>query len=202
MSKQELFNIEEYPILFGPKNGKSLKKMYPEIANDPIYKDMQNEDILFAWYVGCESSPINKELSQDIIYKTAATNAISDVEKRKNYSNKILPESVVIAIDKMSTYSPKAREIAAKALQNYFHNILKMSDVDVRKDFIYTDKEGNPLIDFTARKQYIDGAKTASELLPSLIKQVEEGFGIEKTKKEESGTKLIDKYHNNKKEKS
>jgi len=39
-----------------------------------------------------------------------------------------------------------------------------------------------------------------SETLPSLIKQIEEGFGITESKKAEEklGSKSIDKYHQNK----
>lgn len=191
----------ELPILFGPKNGKHLKQLYPELATEPLFKDLSNEDVLFAWYIGNKSSPIDEDLEDFMRYRQAATLTFKTNEvKRKKYANKEITEDVSLAIKKMETYSPHARDLAKKALQNYFYNILKMSDVNVKKDFMYLDKEGTERIDFTARKQYIDGGKTASEVLPSLIKQVEEGFGIEKTKKEESRTRAIDTYHKNKKE--
>lgn len=191
---------KEKPILFGPSTGKHLKKMYPELANEPLFKEIKNDDLLFAWYLGSKSSPVDPEWPEELRYKESARQAITDnVEKRNQYANKNVPESVRLAAEKMGTYSPKARELAARTLQNHFHNMLEMSQVDVKKDFIYVDKEGNELIDWTARNQYISSVKTSTEILPNLIKQVEEGFGIEKTKKEESGTRAIDKFHNDKK---
>jgi len=191
---------KEKPILFGPSTGKHLKKMYPELANEPLFKEIKNDDLLFAWYLGNKSSPVDPEWPEELRYKESARQAITnDVEKRNAYANKNVPESVRLAVEKMGTYSPKARELAARTLQNHFHNMLEMSQVNVKEDFKYIDKEGNELIDWTARNQYISSVKTSVEVLPNLIKQVEEGFGIEKTKKEESGTRAIDKFHNDKK---
>jgi len=191
---------KEKPILFGPQTGKHLKKMYPELANEPLFKEIKNDDLLFAWYLGNKSSPIDPDWAEEIRFKEAARQAYpNDAEKRNAYANKNVPESVRLAVEKMGTYSPKARELAARTLQNHFHNMLEMSHVDVKKDFLYLDKDGNELIDWTARNQYISSVKTATEVLPNLIKQVEDGFGIEKTKKEESGTRPIDKFHNDKK---
>jgi hypothetical protein len=191
---------KEKPILFGPSTGKHLKKMYPELANEPLFKEIKNDDLLFAWYLGNKSSPVDPEWPEELRYKESARQAFTnDVEKRNQYANKNVPESVRLAVEKMGTYSPKARELAARTLQNHFHNMLEMSQVDVKKDFMYVDKDGNELIDWTARNQYISSVKTSTEILPNLIKQVEEGFGIEKTKKEESGTRAIDKFHNDKK---
>ena len=194
--------MEENIILFGPSNGKSLKKMYPEIASEPLFKELNNEEVLFAWYVGCKSSPIDQSISDSEKYKQAAAISFkTDREKMARFSVMDVTENVKLAIEKMETYSPKAREIATQALQNHFKNIIKLSEIDIISDTEYKDKEGNSSIDWTARKQYSDIVKTHSEILPNLIKQVEEGFGIEKTKKEETGTRAIDKYHNSKKDK-
>jgi hypothetical protein len=194
---------KDKPVLYGPTTGKHLKKMYPELAVEPLFKEVKNDELLFAWYLGCKSSPIDPEWADEIKYKQAAINAFpNDPEKRAQYSAKNIPEQVRLAVEKMSTYSPKARELAARTLQNHFHNLLEMSQVDVKKDFQYVDKEGNELIDWTARNQYVSSVKTSTEILPNLIKQIEEGFGIEKSKKEESGTRAIEKYHNDKKNQS
>jgi len=191
---------KEKPILFGPSTGKHLKKMYPELANEPLFKEIKNDDLLFAWYLGNKSSPIDPNWPEELRYKESARQAITnDVEKRTQYANKNVPESVRLAAEKMGTYSPKARELAARSIQNQFHNILKTSEIDIDKAFQYIDKEGNELTDWTARKQHFDTMKSNSELLPTLLKLLEDGFGIEKTKKEESGTRPIDKFHNDKK---
>lgn len=202
MSDVKQYEYSDYPILYGPTTGKSLKKMFPELAEEPLFKDIPNEDLLFAWYLGSKSSPIDPSWTDEIRFKQAAISAFQfNKEKRDNYSAKIVPENVMIAVEKMGKYSPNTRLLAARTMQNHLHNILKMSQVDVEKDFLYVDKEGNELIDWTARNQYVTSVKTTNEIMPSLIKQLEDGFGIEKKKSEEVGTKAIDKYHQNKKDK-
>ncbi len=42
---------EDKVLLFGPKSGKSLLRLYPELANDPVFKNLSQEDLNFAWYV-------------------------------------------------------------------------------------------------------------------------------------------------------
>lgn len=195
-------NVNDMPILWGPVTGKSLKKMYPELAAEPLFKELKNDELLFAWYVGCKSSPIDPDLEETIRYRQAATQAFpNSQEKRNKFAAKNISDEIRLAIEKMATYSPKAREIAARITQNDFHTLLKMSDVDINKDFNYIDKEGVKRIDFGARKQHIDSIKLRSEVMPNLIRQMEEGFGIEKTRKEEmgGGQKAIEKYHNDKK---
>lgn len=195
------YNDKDLPILFGPQTGKTLKKLYPEIEKEPTFKEITNEDLLFAWYLGNKSSPIDPDWDENIRYKQAAIQSLpNNHDKRNRYGSKEVPETVMLAVEKMATFSPRAREVSARIVQNSFHNILKMSQVDVDKDFMYTDKEGVDRIDWTARKQYIDSVKTTTEILPTLIKQLEDGFGIGRTKKEESKEKAIEKFHNQKKD--
>lgn len=194
---------KDKPILYGPTTGKHLKKMYPELALEPLFKEVKNDELLFAWYLGCKSSPIDPNWAEEIKYKQASLAAFpNDAPKRNQYAAKNVPENVRLAVEKMATYSPKARELAARTLQNHFHNMLEMSEVNVNSDFNYVDKEGNTLIDWTARNQYMSSVKTATEILPNLLKLMEEGFGIEKSQKQEVGVKHIDKYHNDKKNQS
>lgn len=194
---------KDKPILYGPTTGKHLKKMYPELALEPLFKEVKNDELLFAWYLGCKSSPIDPDWGEEIRYAQSALMAFpNDLLKRKQYAAKNVPDDVKLAVEKMATYSPKARELAARTLQNHFHNMLEMSQIEVKKDFQYIDKEGNELIDWTARNQYMSSVKTATEILPNLLKLMEEGFGIEKSRKEENGTRAIEKYHNEKKNNS
>lgn len=197
-------DLNDIPLLFGPQTGKSLRKLYPEIAAEPAFKELKDDELLFVWYISNQSSPVDPNWLDEIRYKQAAIAAFpANPQKRNQYSAKDIPEHVAIAMEKMETYSPRARDVAARIIQQSFHNLLEMSNVDVEKDFLYTDKEGSTLTDWTARKQYVDSIKTTSEILPTLLKQLEEGFGmVKKNRKEESGVKSIDKYHQHKKNQS
>lgn len=202
--EDKYMDYRDYPIMYGPSTGKQLKKMYPELAAEPLFKDLTNEDILFAWYLGNKSSPVDPNWTDEVRYKQSALQAYqNNAEKRNAYGMKQVPEAILIAVEKMATFSPNARMTAKRTIQNHFHNILKMSNVDVDKDFKYIDKDGNELTDWTARNQYVTSIKTTAEIVPTLIRQMEEGFGIEKRKvEEEGGMKQIDKYHQDKKNKS
>lgn len=192
-------------ILFGPKSGKALTGLYPEIASHPKLKTLSlpSEDMLFAWYMGCESSPIDPEWTDKIRRTSAALSAIKDERKRKEYGEGNIPVKVKEAIEVFKTFSPDARMKAKRMVQTIMHKWEEMVDVDVATEFLITkrDKEGNETVevDWTGRKQYIDSTAKISDSLPSLLAQLESGFGI-KEKEQEQGKKMIDKFHQEKRE--
>jgi len=199
--EERVDNIDEI-ILFGPRTGKSLKKLYPELQDESEFKNLTDKELLFAWYVGNPSSPIDPENTDTVRYSTAASIVFrDDPVRRSQYASFEIHENVKEGIKKMETYSPNARWIAKRGVQTIMKNYLKLIDVDVENDFKYTDKEGNVQTDYTARSQYVQSTKTIAEAFPMLIKQVEEGFGVTENKKgEETVVKAIDKYHQQKKD--
>lgn len=194
---------DEKIILFGPRNGKSLTRLYPEIASEPKFKGIASDDLLFSWYIGCQSSPIDPDWSDTIRQQTAAAYAIKEEVKKKRYASGDIPEKVKEAIEVMKKYSPDARMKAKRMVQTIFHKWEQLVNVDVEKDFLITkrDKEGNEIIetDWTGRKQYIDSTAKMSDSMPGLIAQIESGFGIEEKEKEQ-GKKIIDKFHQEKRD--
>lgn len=201
--------IEERPILYGPRNGKSLLRTYPELAKEPALKELSHDDILFAWYIGIPNSPVDHDWQDLVRYKSAAARCFeANKDKKSNYAVGNIPEEVKVAIEVFKTYSPEARMAAKKMIQTIFSKYEQMVNVDVEKDFLITktigkgeDKEEITEMDWTGRKSYIDSMSKISETLPSLLKQIEEGFGITEGKKNEEskyGSKAIDKFHQNK----
>lgn len=195
-------------VLFGPKTGKSLLRTYPDLAKDSVFKDLSSDDLLFAWYIGIPDSPVDHDWQDMARYKSAATRCFSsNKEKKDKYSVGSIPEEVKAAIEKFKLFSPEARMSAKKMVQTIFSKFEQMVNVDVENDFTVIrtigkgeDKEEVKEVDWTAKKQYIDSMAKISETLPSLIKQVEEGFGVTETKKGEEkkyGTKAIDIFHQN-----
>lgn len=63
------------------------------------------------------------------------------------------------------------------------------------------NSEGEDIMDWTGRKQYVDSTEAIAKAMPVLLKQLEEGFGITDGKKSdvELGSKPIDKFHQDKK---
>lgn len=194
--------MEDSIILFGPKNGKSLLRAHPELSENPVFKSLPGDELLFAWYIGIPNSPIDNEWTEKVRFTHAAHKCFSkNKEKQEQFSSGLIPDEVKAAIEAFKKFNPEARNEALKMTQTIFNKYKQMVDVDVKADFVETDKDGNTSINFTARKQYIDSMAKIREELPLLIKQIEEGYGVTENKKIEEkklGIKPIDKYHQNK----
>lgn len=201
-------NLEDKILLYGPKTGKSLIRLYPELHEEKVFKDLSLEDLNFAWYVGNPTSPIDQDFDLYVKYRMAAGVCIkTSDEKRKNYSSGNIPDSVKAAINKMETYSPDARMMAKKMTQQAFHNFQKLLSVDVEKDFLVTRKIGRgedaeeiTEMDWTGRKSYVDSATKIIAELPELVKKMEEGYGLTGTdsKGKTDRPTAIQRHHNTK----
>lgn len=194
MEEDQEINIGENRIvLFGPKTGKSLKKLYPELSEEKEFKELSNDDLLFSWYMGIPGSPVDQKWSDNVRYKQAAYIVFTDKKdpKREAYASMNVPENVKIATERFRKYNVDVRLMSKTIVQTMFNNISELVNAK-KEDFI--DEDGN--IDWTGRKQYIDSCAKISETIPTLIKQIEEGFGVEEKKSDTgSGAKAIDRFH-------
>ena len=204
-------NLEDKILLYGPKSGKSLIRIYPELNEEKVFKDLSLEDLNFAWYVGNPTSPIDEDLDLYIKLRMAASVCIkSSEDKKKNYAAGNIPDAVKAAIKKMESYSPDARMLAKKMTQETFFKYQELLKVNVDKDFLITRKIGRgedaeeiTEIDWTGRKAYVDSATKIIAELPELVKKMEEGYGITGTEnkgKTEGRQTAIQRHHNTKKE--
>lgn len=191
--------------IFAPRNGTVLKRNYPELAENKKFKDISSEELTWVWHYACESSDLVKD--ENLTQKQRAIKAAdlaftagtpTSKEAKKKFADLNIPERIKEAVDEMRKYKPSARELAATIIQTSFINLYNMAAVK-NEDFIEIDADGHQKINFTARKQYVETVAKISETLPELIKQMEHNFGVEK-KEDKSASKLIDKYHERKKE--
>lgn len=203
-------NQEDKILLYGPKTGKSLLRLYPSLQEEKVFKDLSAEDLNFAWYVGNPTSPIDIDTPTLTKYRMAATVCITSSEtKRRAFIEGNIPDDVKAAINKMETFSPDARMMAKKMTQQAFHNFQKLLNVDVEKDFLITrtigkgeEKEEITEMDWTGRKSYVDSATKIISELPELVKKMEEGYGLTGTEskgKQESGRQTAIQRHHAKK---
>ena len=180
------------PILFGPISGKSLKREYPELAANKMFDSLSADELLFAWYMGNKSSPIDVAWPDSMRAKQAAWQCFPKGNtKRNQYASMDIPVSVKEAIEEMRKYSPEARLMALKMYQEMFHKLQTTIKTDVTE------------LDLTEKRQYVEMCAKASDTIPIILKYIEDGFGVKETKKksEESGSKPIDEFHQQKKEK-
>lgn len=186
---------EKINILFKPQAGK-LRQIYPEIKSNKKFEDIPNDELLFVWLYACKSSLIDPELPEMIRAKTAAAEAIKDVDRRRKFSNLEFPEKIKEAIEEMGKYNPDARMVAKRIIQTTFNNLEKMTAID-DSSFIIEDSEGNKKVDWSGRKSYVDSVAKISETLPGLVEQIEQGFGIIESKGEQASKRSIDRFHEN-----
>lgn len=197
-------NKDNIPVIFGPKNGKVIKSMYPELASNKAFKDITNEELTFVWYFACESSPIDDGMAPEFRAMSAAAKAFGDdAAKKAKFGAMEFTERVKEAIDQMRKYKPEARAMAQRIIQVSFSNLYAMAKVN-QDDFIEEEDDGKggtvKKINFSARKQYVETVSKISETVPELLKQLEHNFGVEVKEGDVAGTRTIDKYHTLKKE--
>lgn len=193
-------------ILFGPRNGKSLLRLYPELNKDEHFKSMTADDLHFSWLMGIKGSPVSEELDDGLRSKAAAAKAYTNKpDKRQTYgTNRDYTDEIKVAIKKFQAMSPDARLIAKQMTQKTFEKFQKLLDVNIEEDFKITrvvgrgeDRQEVTEMDWTGRKQYVDSATKIIESLPDLLKKIEEGYGITEKGKgdEEIAGRTINKYH-------
>jgi hypothetical protein len=188
--------------LFVPKNEKDLRRQYPELEGIAELKALSAREVLFVWYYACKGSKLVHtvhNLGERALIAIKKSRLELDRNKETEYTNGVFPEKIKIAIEKMKTFSPKARNRARLMVEQIFDNYENLVKIDPETSFRLLDKEGTPVgIDWTGRKQYIDSCEKIAETLPKLIRQIEEGFGSSDERKsvaEQRGTKSIDRFH-------
>lgn len=176
-------------ILFGPRNGKLLKRENPELARNKAFDALSDQELLFAWYMGNKSSSIDENWTESVRAKQAAWASFpKGSEKRNKYASMEISVSVKAAIEEMRKYSPEARMQAKKMAQTTFHKWMSYIETTPAND-----------------KNFVETSATIQKYLPDLVKILEEGYGISEaqvqTNAKEEGAQLpIDEFHQNKKE--
>src|ERR1700748_130986 len=169
----------DFVILFGPKENKSLLRMYPELGNESAFKDLRNDDLLFVWYYANASSPIDPDLSDSVRAGMSAEIAFKkNKDKIKKFSALSFDEDIKKAIERMRKYSPEARAIAKRIAQTTLNNYLKLVDINI-DDFQSINKDGIKETDWSGRNHYVNSAAKINEVMPDLLDQIEGGYGVE-----------------------
>lgn len=194
-------------ILYGPRTGKHLRSLYPEIGRHPVLSAIKSDDLLFAWYMGIPNSPCDHDWAEEMRLTHAVSRSFTTKDKKDKYINRDYPDEVKQAIKIFEAMSPEGRLKAKLMTQRTFLKWEQMLNVDVDKDFLITrfigkgeDREEIKEMDWTGRKQFIDSSKTIIQSLPEMLQKLEEGYGITEKQKKDEGleeNKAINQYHKN-----
>jgi hypothetical protein len=205
-NKKEEVKISEYSV-FKPKSTRMLYEDYPELAKIKLFKDLNRFDLLFVWYYACEASPFfkisdNKTRVEECFKLTyfSGGNKKLDQKAKERYLACRFPEKIENAIEIMKNFRIGPRVRAKMIVEKAFENIEKILDIDAsdEKQFLNKDNE----VDYSKKKAYVDTAAKAIEILPKLITQIEESFGISDRKGSENqleeafeGESIADMFH-------
>jgi len=189
---------EIHYAVFLPGN-KSMKQDYHELATIDEFKDLIDKELRFVWYYANKTSAFSKMTPALKIKKcieSAFGKSLSE-ERYNNYLNGEFEDYIKVAIEKMQSFNPSVRLRSYLAAHATLSNIEAMISVDSDNLFAMEPDE---------KAKYIKMAKDASDLIPSLIAQIEDAYGVKilsKYKKssgsESSDVSLMDKVINSQK---
>lgn len=169
------------------------KKTYPELGKIEEFRPLNGKEMQFIWFFANKTSPfittnVPPEARVELALKRSGM--LEDLPEKvlSNYQDLIFPEHLNVAIKKMAEFNPEVRNSANAILIEMFKNMNEMKDL---KNF--KDKEGN--YDMTA---YANAVKNTSITLSSLVRQIEEGFGVkdvDEVLSEEDGNDLVSRFY-------
>lgn len=150
---------------------------YPELAKVPEFIALSSlNELKFVWYYGNRTSPYFKVKTGErpkimaCINQAFKTNPLSDPDYAK-YAEGNFPPKIKEAIAVMEMYNPSARLRARIAIENIFNNLEASLEItkEMREEM---DR------DLDQKKKYLELSIKVSESLPTVVAQLEEGYGI------------------------
>jgi hypothetical protein len=198
--------------LFAPRTKNSLTKDYPELKNNPALKDLEARKLLFAYFLGCKTSPYYEEYNssdrhikvkavdkarRDSAYIIQDQRQYNDVFKQLNF-----PPEIRQAIQAFDLYEPSVRVRIKMMKEKMLENFEKIINVDVEgKEFEAVDKNGAATgeRDYDKISKYVGACSNIEKLTDDILKALESGYGISSEGKEEAksgeGISYIDAKH-------
>lgn len=179
--------------LFCPGKGKGqdLKRLYPELASVEEFKSLSTSELRFAWYYGIYFANSSNER---IRIESSLNFSFWGKLRKDQYNDYIhgnFPDKVRVAIERMQKFDLDSRLKARFICEMTLYVWQKILDTDIA-----TNKEAT----WGEKKQYVDVSSTILKELPTLIKQMESGFGVREAVFEKEVTeKFIESYHDSEK---
>lgn len=184
--------------VFKPVKGKPMIEAYPELGKYDEFKNIPDTYIRYAWYFGNRSSPFYNENSHyrktTLCFKQAfgkLTQGNTGIAKRLHEND--VPEEIINAIERMRKFNPSIRDKALSLQEKIFEHYETI--VDKFQEYIEADAEANESdnaeegkkgkrLSIGATKDYVELTAKINKELPSLILNLEEGFGVKRGKDE------------------
>ena len=175
--------------MFEPQKG-DLRVDHPELAEVEEFVAINAKDLKFVWYWANRTSPFfgikNKmEKVRQCIKKSYGEKYLSEKD-RNNYYSMRFPPKLQVAIEVMSQYNPTVRNRAKTVMEKIFNNYEAIASIGVDEVKVMPTAE---------KEDYVGLAQKVIEKMPSLVSQIEGGFGVKKKfsgKKDEGSKRIMD----------
>lgn len=163
--------------LFEP-TARELTEDYPELVKIKEFKPLSGRDLKFVWYVANRTSPLVKQFEDekmrivkavDLVYKGSLNEKKIKALKKGKFD-----ASMMAALKVMSRLNPSIRFLARMSLEIIFERYQRMLMVS-----------DNEIVDIEDKKRFVSMMKMVSEEIPSIVAQLEGGFGVRVTLKGE-----------------
>lgn len=169
-------HIEDFTTFEPFESERDLRVEYPEIADNPIFKELTTREIRFCWLVGNRTSP-HAHMEGEKRVKVSAQMVFgkypTKTEHRELFEMKISPK-IQAGIEEMAKFSPNDRMRALLATQFMYDKLLGL---------IVLSEEEEGMMDLDDRKKYADLLLKVNNDLPNVLHNLEHGYGIKVKKK-------------------
>lgn len=157
---------------------RDMKLDYPELSEVAEFEQLNARELKFCWYVGSRTSPlasIPKKKRLSVSANTAWGGYHADRKEVKELAAGKIPDKIMTAIEKMSSFNPTVR-LRAKFMQEYIFDkmqaIILISDTELKE------------MDADEKKKYADLALKISSDLTHVVDRMEAGYGVKKRERD------------------
>lgn len=163
--------------VFEPTEKHQLEE-YPELANYEEFKPLTREEMRLVWYYANQTSPFyDTSPMQTKISKCfdAAWGNLAKESEKVRYLSGNFPAIVQMAINRMRMFNPEKRSRSLMMLEKVFADY-----EEIITNFKPKAKEGDKPVSLDKVKEYVDLTTKITAQLPTLVQELEEGFGVKK----------------------
>ena len=150
--------MSEYSV-FKPKSERGLFSDYPELKKLKAFSSLKSVEMLFVWYLACESSPVNNHIERlklrervkeagEHSYFANGRKLITDVEFDSMLDGRF-PDKMSEAIRQMEKFKVGPRVRAKQITEKAFDNIEKILNIDAGDGKNFLNKDGE--VDFAKK---------------------------------------------------
>lgn len=165
--------------LFRPTERNILVE-YPELKEYPEIAALTRNDYIFVWNWANKTSPHSKVRDSRERARRCYKLAYGDTHdgRHERFLGGDFPNNILEAIKIMEKFNPTNRAKAKTMAEKIFDTWKKIAERDMSK-----------VTDLNELKQYAEITMKIQEGLPSLVRQLENGFGIREFDRQKDGKK-------------